>query len=253
MHKHYNFFKWFSTSLPRSVSPSSPMQKLKDAGGNSLGFRGVYAIPLTIMGKTVTHEVWVCDKVTDLIIGVDFIQIHKLAYDCTSRSVHWNSEPHAPVLTLREETVFEPLTTTLVTTKFLGKRDKTSPQIVSVFSIDDDLIQGGPALVNVLENGLCTIAVTNCAPYPITIKRGSVIGLLKTNVLKVRSNHCRILKLLKFLIALIWCVLKQPLVINGLGMKLHQKLILTSQQSFDQGILIFCVNIAVPSVPPEQI
>ena len=144
-----------------------------------MGFHVVYYIPLTILGKTVLHEVWVCDKITDLITGVDFIQIHKLAYDCTSRSVHWNNEPHAPVLTLREETTFEPLTTTLINTKFLGRFDTIAPKIVSVFSIDDELIQGGPALVNVSESGLCTIAVTNCAPYPITLKRGSVIGLIE--------------------------------------------------------------------------
>ena len=123
------FFKWFGNSLPRSVSPSTPLQTLRDAGGNSLGFRGVYKIPLTIMGKTVVHEVWVCDKITDLIIGVDFIQTFKLAYDCTSRSVHWNSEPHAPVLTLREETTFQPLTTSVITTKFLGKFDILTPKL----------------------------------------------------------------------------------------------------------------------------
>ena len=33
--------------------------------------------------------------------------------------------------------------------------------------------------VNVLETGLCTVAVTDCASYPITIKRGSVIGLIE--------------------------------------------------------------------------
>ena len=131
------------------------------------------------MGKTVMHEVWVCDKITDLIIGVDFIQIHKLAYDCTSRSVHWNNEPHAPVLTLREETTFEPLTTTLISTKFLGKFEKNTTQIVSIFSIEDEFIQGGPALVYVSDSGLCTVAVTNCAPYPIQLKRGSVIGLIQ--------------------------------------------------------------------------
>ena len=32
--------------------------------------------------------------------------------------------------------------------------------------------------MNVLESVLCTVAVTNCAPYPITIKRGSIIGLI---------------------------------------------------------------------------
>ena len=51
-------FKWFGTCLPWSVSTSSPLMNLRDAGGNSLGFRGVYNIPLTIMGKTLIHEVW---------------------------------------------------------------------------------------------------------------------------------------------------------------------------------------------------
>ena len=76
------FFKWFKANLPRSISPSYPLQNVCDAGGNSLRFRGVYPIPLTILGKTVMHEVWVCDKITDLIIGVDFIQpinLHMIA------------------------------------------------------------------------------------------------------------------------------------------------------------------------------
>ena len=137
------FFKWFGTSLPRSVGPSHPLQNLRDAGGNSLGFRGAYNIPLTIDGKTVVHKDWVCDKITDLIIGIDFIQTNKLAYDCTSRSVHWNSEPHAPVLTLREETTIEPLTTSLITTKFLGKFDNLVPQIVSVFLLKTNSFKEG--------------------------------------------------------------------------------------------------------------
>ena len=35
---------------------------------------------LPLLGKSVIYEVWVCDKITDLIIGIDFIQTHKLAY-----------------------------------------------------------------------------------------------------------------------------------------------------------------------------
>ena len=33
--------------------------------------------------------------------------------------------------------------------------------------------------MNVSDIRLCTIAVSNCAPYPITLKRGSVIGLIE--------------------------------------------------------------------------
>ena len=48
-----------------------------------------------------------------------------------------------------------------------------------IFSVDDELIKGGPALITVSEDNLCTIAVTNCAPYAFTIKRGSVIGFVE--------------------------------------------------------------------------
>ena len=48
-----------------------------------------------------------------------------------------------------------------------------------MFSVEDELIQGGPALIYVSDSALCSIAVTNCAPYPITLKRGSVIGLVE--------------------------------------------------------------------------
>ena len=39
-----------------------PNSGLQDAGGNSLHLQGIVPLKLTILGKTITHEVWVCNK-----------------------------------------------------------------------------------------------------------------------------------------------------------------------------------------------
>ena len=50
--------------------------------------------------------------------------------------------------------------------------------------------------MTVSEIGLCNVAITNCAPNPITIKRGSFIGFIKNEDLKtilaayvIDTNH----------------------------------------------------------------
>ena len=102
-----------------------------------------------------------------------------MMYDCLSILVHWANQPRALVLTLQAETTFEPLTNTLITAKFLGKTEPSAPHMASTLSVEDEIIQGGNALVTVTNEGLCTVAVTNCATYRITIKQGSVIGFIK--------------------------------------------------------------------------
>ena len=92
---------------------------LKDASGNSLNLYGVFPMSLTILGKTVIHEVWVCNKINDLIIGADFINSHHLQYNTLSRSIHFWNKPHAPIVCLKEVIHFEALTTTIVKKKIL--------------------------------------------------------------------------------------------------------------------------------------
>ena len=111
-----SFFEIFPHGIPMTTdSQTSP--GLKDASGNSLGLYGIFPMTLTILGKTVIHEVWVCNKINDLIIGSDFINSHHLQYDTMSRSIHFRNKAHAPILSLREETHFKALTTTIIKTK----------------------------------------------------------------------------------------------------------------------------------------
>ena len=51
---------------------------LQDAGGHSLNLYGIVPLTLTILGKTITHNVWICDSLRDSIIGVDLINEFQL-------------------------------------------------------------------------------------------------------------------------------------------------------------------------------
>ena len=67
------FHELFPNKVLNSKSRNSNSTNLRDAGGNSLGLYGIFTLPLTILGKTIEHEISICDKITDSIIGADFI------------------------------------------------------------------------------------------------------------------------------------------------------------------------------------
>ena len=162
---------------------NSHSKGLQDAGGNSLNLYGIVPLTLTILGKTITHNVWICDSLRDSIIGVDLINEFQLQYDSLTRSVHWHNQGHRPVLTLSQVTTFPALATKIVKTKFHGKTDTTFSTFSHVANVSCDkskFLQGGPALVKITDEGFCTIAITNCAPYDIVIQRNVVIGKIDT-------------------------------------------------------------------------
>ena len=84
------------------------------------------------------------------------------------------------MLSLQKETKFLPLTTQLVKIKFHRQTEAFAPHIATIFSDQTKLLQGGPALISITDDGFCTIAVTNCAPYEITLNRGSLIAIVET-------------------------------------------------------------------------
>ena len=164
----------------RFRSKKSPNCGLLDAGGNSLGLYGVLPMTLNILGKTVQHDIWVCDHINDSIMGIDLINKFHLQYDTLSQSVHWRNQSHLPVLALQQLTLFPALTTKIVKTKFHGKINASLVHIATINCKQQKYIQGGPALIKITDDGFCTVAITNCAPYDIEIPRGSVIGTVVT-------------------------------------------------------------------------
>ena len=82
------------------------------------------------------------------------------------------------------ETTISAFSTTNITAKFTG-------HVVTVMSRRLRHLQGGPALVKFNDNNVCRIAVTNSAPYSVTIGRHEFIGGLDqwTNVDQPRHGE----------------------------------------------------------------
>jgi hypothetical protein len=55
--------------------------KIKDAGGNVLGYKGTYLVPMQVLGRKVMHDLVVLDNVKDQILGIDFIRQHIMSYN----------------------------------------------------------------------------------------------------------------------------------------------------------------------------
>ena len=175
------FHSLFPNGYENFPASKHALAGLKDAGGNSLNLYGIIPLNLTILGKTVKHEVWVCDKLTDAIIGIDLIDKFQLQYDTLSRSIHWRTQTHQPVLSLTQNTIFPALTTKIIKAKFNGKSDFSLPHIATIFSKQTNALLGGPALIHITNEGLCTIAVTNCATHDIELDRASIIANIETD------------------------------------------------------------------------
>jgi len=73
-----SFHAAFPHSKPRKVQNS---QHCTATSGNKMNSLGIYEIDLQIKGKKFTHQSNVIDKLTDNIIGIDFMHKHKLHYD----------------------------------------------------------------------------------------------------------------------------------------------------------------------------
>ena len=66
---------------------------IKDAGGNDLGYKGIYLIPMQILGRKIMHDLVVLDNVQDKTLGIDFIWQHNLSYNYLMDKCFWETPP----------------------------------------------------------------------------------------------------------------------------------------------------------------
>jgi hypothetical protein len=58
--------------------------KIKDAGGNDIGCKGTFLVPMQVLGRKVMHDLVVLENVKDQILGIDFIRNRKMLLGDTS-------------------------------------------------------------------------------------------------------------------------------------------------------------------------
>ena len=74
------------------------------------------------------------------------------------------------------ETTISPFSTTTITAKYTGHIDPYATHVVTVMSPKLRHLRGGPALVKFNDRRVCYLAVTNTAPYLVTIGRNEFIS-----------------------------------------------------------------------------
>jgi len=112
---------------------------------NSLG---IFEIDLQIKGKKFTHQINVINKLTDNIIGIDFMHKHKLHYDVQTRQVKIASIDGDQIVAIKEQ-VLPALASTVITAKYKGEIQKDVNLIASIYAPRTLKLSGMPAVVSI--------------------------------------------------------------------------------------------------------
>ncbi len=155
-----------STSF-HTAFPDKKPQKVQNAqdcvatSGNKMNSLGIYKIDLQIKGKTFTHRINVIDQLNNNIIGIDFMQKHKLHYDVQMRQVQISSSKADQIIAIKEQASM------VMNVKFKGRMDQNATYMASIHVPLAPMVSRMPAVVSVGTNNNCKIIVNNCAPYDV--------------------------------------------------------------------------------------
>ncbi len=92
----------FPTSKPQKIQNA---QHRTAASGDKMNSLGIFEIDLQIKRKKFTHHIIVIDKLTDNIIGIDFMHKHKLHYDMQTRQVKIAGIDGDQIVAIKEQTL----------------------------------------------------------------------------------------------------------------------------------------------------
>ena len=159
--------------------------KFTDAGGNDLGYVGTFLMDMKIMGKQVQHEVVVLNRLTDSILGIEFMNKHFLSYDAYTKTFVW-ADHHKPwsnaIFSTTESTFIPALQTKIVKVHTLNDQcQKCSPETeaIAYISAQNPYLSNQPGLVKFDDSGNTWVRIQNCAPFDITLPRNERLGFLE--------------------------------------------------------------------------
>ncbi len=92
-----------TTKLKRKPEPDL---KIKDAGGNDLGYKGTYLVPMQILGRKIMHDLVILDHVQDYILGINFIKQHAMSYNSLKEKCFWETSPIDSGILQAQERIF---------------------------------------------------------------------------------------------------------------------------------------------------
>jgi hypothetical protein len=161
--------------------------KLSSTSKDALNATGVYEMPVTVMGKTVKHDIIVVQNInSNAIMGFDLIEhLGEVYYAKKKKFAFETEEPQfreAHMETLSAEIIpaFTQMPIKMATSTTGGNRPATNLNCMATISSPDfPQLGGGPGWVVPNHTGQVTMVVQNCSPVDMHIPRGTNMGVLE--------------------------------------------------------------------------
>jgi hypothetical protein len=161
--------------------------KIKDAGGNDLGYKGTYLVPMQIL-----HDLVILEHVQDNILGIDFIKQHAMSYNSLSVKCFWETPPiHSGTLHANERIFIDTLSSRKIKLKCVNDENVKigqSKTMITTISTPHSLITGPSGLIKFDTEGVAKAVVQNCSPYAIWIERNDPMGYAEHHTEEKRSE-----------------------------------------------------------------
>jgi hypothetical protein len=166
--------------------------KIKDAGGNDLGYSRTYLVPMQILGRKIMHDLVILDNVQDYILGIDFIKQHAMSYNTLTEKCFWETPPlDSGQLQAHERIFIDALSSRKIKLKCVNDDDVKiglSNTMIATISTPHSLIGGPPGLIKFDKEGVAYTVVQNCSPYAIWIERNDPMGYAEHHTEEVKSE-----------------------------------------------------------------
>ena len=164
-----------------------PTMKISSASSDSLKIVGVYELPITVMNKTVNHNVIVVNNLnSNAIMGIDLIEKLGLVYKARKKTfVFEEEEPQLKQATMEVISAefipaFTQMPIRMATSTKGGNRPATNLNcMATIMSNDFPQLSGGPGWVVPNHAGQVTMVVQNCSPVDLHIPRGTKMGVVE--------------------------------------------------------------------------
>jgi len=160
--------------------------KISSASKDALNATGINEMPISVMGKTVKHDIIVVQNInSNTIMGDNLIEHLGLVYYAKRKKFAFeNEEPQfceAQMETLSAEIIpaFTKMPIRMATSTTGGNRPATNLNcMATIASPDFPQLGGGPDWVVPNHAGQVTMVVQNCSPVDMNISGGTKMGTL---------------------------------------------------------------------------
>ena len=160
---------------------------ISSASNTTMTACGTYEMPITVMGKTVNHDIVIVSNLnSNAIMGIDLIEHLGLVYKSKKKKFSFEEEEpqfrEATMETLSAEIIpaFTQMPVRMATSTKGGNRPATNLNCMATIACSEfPELGGGPGWVVPNHAGQVTMVVQNCSPVDMHIPRGTKMGVLE--------------------------------------------------------------------------